>query len=416
MVLYRIIVWHTDHRNCFGPFEPDNRWMEVCIWPGMNRGTAAAIVLKTSRIGYWIVLLVMSLIGTGCAISHPQSQAQQSEGTVRGSTASVGAVPTPATTPPVAVSPTADGQFKLFILTTGSTSFDSIDEKSPAVTTSQRSPEVAAKKISKKHRHIGRLHTRKSTESPKSPKVIGDQSQPGPSAAGGYYSSRDKDALIKALSKPLTDPLATTGRGVGHSPAQPPLFPWPPPAASASYVLPNNLLAKRNTIGDVIDTILTALERRGYVERSFFGTPGNGVALVTRLERIKDNGASVDENDRWPVDDLDLSSSSSVLKFLTGLFYVDKGRYRVIVFILGAPPFSQSPERISSEEALNWLQSGDDKLPPEVRERPFNDSTCDVLVYEFASDGTSVKMVRSHLTGREHLEKAGVLTLLETTK
>jgi len=40
---------------------------------------------------------------------------------------------------------------------------------------------------------------------------------------------------------------------------------------------------------------------------------------------------------------------------------------------------------------------------------------CTALIYEFASDGTNVHVVESRLTGKEHLEKAGLLTALGTT-
>jgi hypothetical protein len=54
-------------------------------------------------------------------------------------------------------------------------------------------------------------------------------------------------------------------------PASLPEFPlWPPPAASAFYVLPDNWFANRDTVGEVVGTIIPALERNGYVERSFF--------------------------------------------------------------------------------------------------------------------------------------------------
>ena len=61
-----------------------------------------------------------------------------------------------------------------------------------------------------------------------------------------------------------------------------PEFPWPPPAASASYVLPDALLEGYQTVGEAIAAMLSALERSGYVERSFFRTEDGGVALVTR--------------------------------------------------------------------------------------------------------------------------------------
>ena len=36
-----------------------------------------------------------------------------------------------------------------------------------------------------------------------------------------------------------------------------------------------------------------------------------------------------------------------------------------------------------------------------------------MLIYEFASDGSKVQVVTSQLTGKQHLEKAGLLTVLD---
>jgi hypothetical protein len=199
-----------------------------------------------------------------------------------------------------------------------------------------------------------------------------------------------------------------------ETPDQPqlPFLPWPPPAASATYVLPDHLFEKQATLGDVIKLILSALERNGYVERSFFGTEIGGVALVTRLERINEDGSSFREDERWP-GGVQTPSGSDLFRFLRGLFFVDPGHYRVIVFILQDVPFTQSGERITQEDALAWLRSGANVLPPEIARRTFSGSHCTVLIYEFASDGTTVRVIGSRLTGKQHLERAGVLSLLE---
>jgi Tetratricopeptide repeat len=191
------------------------------------------------------------------------------------------------------------------------------------------------------------------------------------------------------------------------SPALPD-FPWPPPTASASYVLPRNLLPDRATVGQVADTIVAALERTGYVERSYFRTQSDGVALVTRLEGINDDGTALAAGKRWPT----LQDSKDLMSAVRGLFFVDRGLYRVIVFILQDKPFVQSPDSVSGEQARSWLRTGANMLPAEVANRPFSQGECSVLIYEFASDGTAVRRIDSRLTGREHLEKAGVLAYL----
>jgi hypothetical protein len=196
--------------------------------------------------------------------------------------------------------------------------------------------------------------------------------------------------------------------------AQLPEFPWPPPAASASYVLPDRLLASYHTVGDVVAAIIGALEQSGYVERSFFRTEAGGVALVTRLERINDDGTPSVAAERWPNSGDHYASRDSLFEFLERLFYVDPGHYRVIVFVLQDLPFSQSSTNVTAGEARAWLVTGANVLPPEIATRPFG-GHCTALIYEFASDGTKVHVVESRLTGKEHLEKAGLLAALGTT-
>jgi hypothetical protein len=190
-----------------------------------------------------------------------------------------------------------------------------------------------------------------------------------------------------------------------------PEFPWPPPAASASYVLPDRLFDGYRTLGDVTNAILAALEQNGYVERSFFRTDPGGVALVTRLERINDDGSPSVE--RWPAGAQRQNSTRGLLDFLQGLFFVDPGHYRVIVFVLQDVPFSQSADNVTAEQAHAWLTSGLNVLSPQIAQRPFDGGHVTVLIYEFASDGSKVQVVTSQLTGKQHLERAGLLTALD---
>ncbi|HXF87241.1 MAG TPA: tetratricopeptide repeat protein [Xanthobacteraceae bacterium] len=211
--------------------------------------------------------------------------------------------------------------------------------------------------------------------------------------------------LTRSIPQPRSDVISPGAAGTQALP----FFPWPPPTASASYVLPRNLFQAQATFGDVADAIVTALERTGYVERSFFGTPDDGIALVTRLERINDDGTARAGNDRWPA--AFNQSAADLAGYVKGLFFVERGRYRVIVFVLQARPFVQSPERVTGAEAREWLRRGANVLPPELAQRRYGDGACSVLIYEFESEGRDkvAKIVDSHLTGRQHLEKAGVL-------
>jgi hypothetical protein len=239
-----------------------------------------------------------------------------------------------------------------------------------------------------------------------------------PASDGHHYeipSNEAADGADQAAPPAIDAPGPDLGApsGGGGSAAQPsmPEFPWPPPAASASYVLPDRLFDGYRTLGDVTKAILEALEQNGYVERSFFRTDPGGVALVTRLERINDDGSP--SVARWPAGGQRQDSTRGLLDFLQGLFFVDPGHYRVIVFVLQDVPFSQSAENITAEQAHAWLTSGLNVLSPQVAQRPFNGGHVTVLIYEFASDGSKVQVVTSQLTGKQHLEKAGLLTVLD---
>jgi hypothetical protein len=188
-----------------------------------------------------------------------------------------------------------------------------------------------------------------------------------------------------------------------------PFFPWPPPASSARYVFPQETFGSYSTVGDVSTAILKALEHSGYVERSFFRTEPGGVVLVTRLEKIGGDGTPAPEQDRWPAGFE--NTPVGFIDFVRGLFYAKAGHYRVIAFVLQEKAFTQSEQKATGKDAETWLAEGAFKLPAWLARRPFGkDSTCTALIYEFASDGAAVKGVVSSLTGKQHLEKAGVLT------
>jgi hypothetical protein len=188
-----------------------------------------------------------------------------------------------------------------------------------------------------------------------------------------------------------------------------PFFPWPPPASSARYVFPQETFSSYSTVGGVSTAILKALEHSGYVERSFFRTEPGGVVLVTRLEKIGGDGSPAPEQERWPAGFE--NTPVGFIDFVRGLFYVKAGHYRVIAFVLQEKAFTQSEQKATGKDAETWLAEGAFKLPVWLANRPFGkDSTCTALIYEFASDGAAVKGVVSSLTGKQHLQKAGVLT------
>jgi len=240
-----------------------------------------------------------------------------------------------------------------------------------------------------------------------------------PSSGDGHHyelPAGDSDEGTQAEPPKPEAPAEPSVDGSGNAAEKPslPEFPWPPPKASTSYVLPDKYLAAYNTLGEASGAILSALEQSGYVERSFYRTEPGGVALVTRLERINDDGSPAAE--RWPPGAEPDDTTRGLLEFLRGLFYVDPGHYRVIVFVFQDLPFSQSQAVVTAEQAHTWLASGANILPADIAKLPFAGAHVTALIYEFASDGSKVQTVTSGLTGKEHLERAGLLAALGQTQ
>jgi len=92
---------------------------------------------------------------------------------------------------------------------------------------------------------------------------------------------------------------------------------------------------------------------------------------------------------------------------------VKSGHYRLIVFILQKDAFVPNGTEMAGKDATNLLRQGANILPPSAAEKTYDGSHCTVLVYEFTSEGDTVHFVsQSSLTAKEHLSKAGVLSLL----
>jgi Putative peptidoglycan binding domain len=243
----------------------------------------------------------------------------------------------------------------------------------------------------------------------------------------GYLNKLQQQALEKeGSSQPVDDKTVSPdqGKNSGSTAQQPPEstpppepelpdFPsWPPPMPSASYVLPDKLLERYHTLKEATDAILTALETTGYVERSFFRTEPGGIALVTRLERIEADGSPAHPG-RWASAESTYPSAQDLINFLRGLFFVKKGHYRLIIFVIQETPFVLSQKSMPEPEARALIGKGANTLPMATAKRSFKDNHCTALIYEFSSDGKSVEfLAESPLTGKQHLDKAGVLSLL----
>lgn len=183
-----------------------------------------------------------------------------------------------------------------------------------------------------------------------------------------------------------------------------PSFPFPPPAASAQDVISKRFIIG-NTLGDFDKKIHKTLEALGYFEKSYYAVP-NGFALVTRLERRKDNEpVPYDLPGRW---DINVTAAvHSIKDYIQYLFTAPKGYFRVITFIVTDQPVKgDEAKNINRNQALAWFKTGATTLPFDIAATHMNIRyNCTVLIYEFEkSENTEAKFIStSSFQGRAHL-------------
>jgi len=198
-----------------------------------------------------------------------------------------------------------------------------------------------------------------------------------------------------------------------------PEFPWPPPEASSTAVIPSQFLAYSAgeivRLCDIDERLSAALEHCGYVEKSYYGVQ-DGFAVVTRLEQINSDGTPKEPPERWSMAVGPLRRFS-LREYLRSLFSANAGYYRIIVFIITPHPFSQSEVRLSSGEIEAWLRGGLNVLPSSIGERVYtNEYNTTALIYEFEQSEVGAEpnlIVPGRLTAQTHLKKSELWNSLE---
>ena len=230
---------------------------------------------------------------------------------------------------------------------------------------------------------------------------------------------RGIEAMRKIWKGMQENPMTTHPGEIDYRINCPSIFPWPPPRASANYKLPQPLFQSARTLGDIEDQLLSALDRCGYFERSFYcvAPPGEGIgfALAARMEQIDREAYPLPLPDRWSLDIKPLSSFS-LREIMQALFFKKPGYFRIVVFIVYDRPFRQSPRPLEQQAALDLVLEGSNKLSADIRRIPFSQGySCTALIYEFEApeSGKAPVLVTSRYDGKTHLERARLLEELE---
>lgn len=221
-------------------------------------------------------------------------------------------------------------------------------------------------------------------------------------------ASMEKSEPMPTATPPTPELLASAPPSI---PKNYPRFPLPPPKASTTDNIPSSFFQNCLTIGDVDKKLSQALDKCGYLRKSYFYVP-NGFALVTQFEAINKDGSPKQGTERWVASGA-FKNNFSISEYFKRLLYAKKGYYRTIVFIFSEDYITQSSKEATSSEAKNWLETGANKLPKALVKMPFNqDYTLDALIYEFKkseNDSSAVLVTPSEISGRTHLIKTKII-------
>lgn len=195
-------------------------------------------------------------------------------------------------------------------------------------------------------------------------------------------------------------------------------FPYPAPKASSFKRIPRQLLHHTNspvTLGYVLNQrLLPALDAADY-EYSFYSIRDSGVAVVTRMERMKQDG-STDLENRY----VEHSSYNGFSDYVASLFRAKPGFYRMIVFVLSPYPLLQSDRALSRQGSDSLFARGADRPAPNMETFPFSDRyACTALIYEYKKpnqEDAPRLVAPSPLTCEAHLRKAGIWQKLESIR
>lgn len=255
----------------------------------------------------------------------------------------------------------------------------------------------------------------------------------GKAVAPDIYVSPDGHVTVNAVSVERPQALATTIASLDTSGIETvvingtiyysrpsgedklPSFPWPPPTPSCAYEIPRALfgLNANSTIGDLVGSLSDTLSRAGHDSSRLFSAP-DGVALVTRLEQIDEDGVPVSGAHRWTVDDIATAKEFSISGYLQALLRGKKGLYRAIVIVITTSSIPLSGKSLPEAKLKDLAASGALALPSTLsRRKLLSDHRTWALIYEFErreADANPISVVPGRLSAKQHLRRAGVLS------
>jgi len=196
-----------------------------------------------------------------------------------------------------------------------------------------------------------------------------------------------------------------------------PRFPFPPPMATATQSISSKVFQNHRTYGAVNAMIVECLEGSGYLssKRQYYAVP-NGYAIVTRLEKINEDGSPRAGAERWEAKVKSTFKEFSILDYLKALVVGEEANFRVLVFMITDIPLTQSDKITEMTEAKSWLKKGMNALPDDLAEFEFTSShKVNLLLYEFTQhESAKAELLKeSRIDVEDHLVKTGIDELIE---
>lgn len=191
-----------------------------------------------------------------------------------------------------------------------------------------------------------------------------------------------------------------------------PTFPWPPPEPSARAILPDRLQPTRTSpplnLLMVADRLEHALQEAGYGERGFYSAPG-GFALVTRLERIQEDGRPASQRFLPPGEREPFTLANSFERLFGA---APAGRYRLITLVVTDQPIPGVGPQLDIASAGMLVARSSVELMGDLRSGAFGPNhRIAVFIYEYRRDRREEE-ARAQTPGRweidEHLRLTGL--------
>jgi hypothetical protein len=255
-----------------------------------------------------------------------------------------------------------------------------------------------------------------------SPAVIATNTPPVAATPPRTPQEADDGAVMAAAETESVKRRKAAKKRVAPAPQS--SFPWPPPRPSVAFALPRTLLWRALSVSDAshfaarqlgdFDTMLSAaMERAGYMQRSYYLVPG-GFALATQLERIGDDGRSAVGEARWALEQPQ-PAAFSLAEYLKALFAAAPGRFRIVVLVVSSMPFTTSDVEPGVDTARAWVTGGMSALPLDIAAQPYGpNGGTQALVYEFEKPpgGSAQVKTPGHISAQGHLAGIQLLTNL----